>query len=460
MNRGVVVALGLALVVAESAVAQVGPVPTPQLPKPPELPVPLPEVPSVPVPSVPSVPVPSVPVPSVPAPPAANRLPVPAPQVPAVRVPRPAATASTRPAARAADSVSRAAPSGSGGRSGPSSRRAWGTRGGSLRAGPEPVPRACGRRAGGRGAARRRRGGGCRAGARPRGAARTAAGAAPSAAAAPDGRPLPRLPRRPAGARAPGARPADRASARGDRARARAWAAALDISARRVGRLERRGLRRLRGLCGGGVARGQSRRVWAPARLAGLGFARALMVAATVRQRRAGDRPARSSERDQDRGQGRAAVLVGRRLGWRGAELAAARGGRAADRRPRRSSQPRRRRHRPHAPAADPRSALRRAWRLARCVRRSQLRARGPRYPDLSTSRRCGVFFRPVPLKPTLGARLMARGDVRIAVTLACEECKRRNYQTNKSKRNNPDRISLRKYCRWCRQHTGHRETR
>ena len=48
----------------------------------------------------------------------------------------------------------------------------------------------------------------------------------------------------------------------------------------------------------------------------------------------------------------------------------------------------------------------------------------------------------------------MARGDVRIAVTLACEECKRRNYQTNKSKRNNPERITLRKYCRWCRRHT------
>ena len=54
----------------------------------------------------------------------------------------------------------------------------------------------------------------------------------------------------------------------------------------------------------------------------------------------------------------------------------------------------------------------------------------------------------------------MARGDVRIAVTLACEECKHRNYQTNKSKRNNPDRVSLRKYCRWCRKHTSHRETR
>lgn len=54
----------------------------------------------------------------------------------------------------------------------------------------------------------------------------------------------------------------------------------------------------------------------------------------------------------------------------------------------------------------------------------------------------------------------MARGDVRIAVTLACESCKRRNYQTNKSKRNTPDRIELRKYCKWCGQHTPHRETR
>jgi large subunit ribosomal protein L33 len=54
----------------------------------------------------------------------------------------------------------------------------------------------------------------------------------------------------------------------------------------------------------------------------------------------------------------------------------------------------------------------------------------------------------------------MARGDVRIAITLACEECRRRNYQTNKSKRNDPERIELRKYCRWCRRHTAHKETR
>ena len=49
---------------------------------------------------------------------------------------------------------------------------------------------------------------------------------------------------------------------------------------------------------------------------------------------------------------------------------------------------------------------------------------------------------------------------VRIAVTMACEECKRRNYQTNKSRRNTPDRIELKKFCPWCGKHTPHKETR
>jgi large subunit ribosomal protein L33 len=76
------------------------------------------------------------------------------------------------------------------------------------------------------------------------------------------------------------------------------------------------------------------------------------------------------------------------------------------------------------------------------------------------TSHLGGVFFAHGEQTTTQGSPHMARTDVRIAVTLACEECKRRNYQTNKSKRNNPDRITLRKYCRWCRRHTSHRETR
>jgi large subunit ribosomal protein L33 len=79
-----------------------------------------------------------------------------------------------------------------------------------------------------------------------------------------------------------------------------------------------------------------------------------------------------------------------------------------------------------------------------------------------------GVFLRPkpfdhrrsTPFHHHAGILDMARGDVRIAITLACEECKHRNYQTNKSKRNSPDRVTLRKYCRWCRHHTSHRETR
>ena len=34
---------------------------------------------------------------------------------------------------------------------------------------------------------------------------------------------------------------------------------------------------------------------------------------------------------------------------------------------------------------------------------------------------------------------------MRVGVTLACSECKRRNYTTNKNKKNNPDRIELNK---------------
>jgi large subunit ribosomal protein L33 len=50
--------------------------------------------------------------------------------------------------------------------------------------------------------------------------------------------------------------------------------------------------------------------------------------------------------------------------------------------------------------------------------------------------------------------------DKRPAITLACEQCKRRNYVTVKSRTNTRDRLELKKYCRWCRTHTTHRETR
>lgn len=49
---------------------------------------------------------------------------------------------------------------------------------------------------------------------------------------------------------------------------------------------------------------------------------------------------------------------------------------------------------------------------------------------------------------------------MRINITLACEECKRRNYATVKNKKNDPNRLELRKYCNFCRKHTLHKETK
>jgi large subunit ribosomal protein L33 len=50
--------------------------------------------------------------------------------------------------------------------------------------------------------------------------------------------------------------------------------------------------------------------------------------------------------------------------------------------------------------------------------------------------------------------------DVRPKITLACTECKERNYITRKNRRNNPDRMELRKFCPRDGRHTLHRETR
>ena len=45
-------------------------------------------------------------------------------------------------------------------------------------------------------------------------------------------------------------------------------------------------------------------------------------------------------------------------------------------------------------------------------------------------------------------------------VVLACNECKRRNYNTQKNKQKTTDRLELSKYCRFCRCHKAHRETK
>jgi len=49
---------------------------------------------------------------------------------------------------------------------------------------------------------------------------------------------------------------------------------------------------------------------------------------------------------------------------------------------------------------------------------------------------------------------------VRLTITLACTTCKEQNYTTQKNRRNDPNRIELKRYCPRCRQHTLHRETK
>ncbi|MCG3084327.1 50S ribosomal protein L33 [Anoxybacillus sp. LAT_35] len=49
---------------------------------------------------------------------------------------------------------------------------------------------------------------------------------------------------------------------------------------------------------------------------------------------------------------------------------------------------------------------------------------------------------------------------MRVKVILQCTETGDRNYITTKNKRNNPERLELRKYCPRLKRHTLHRETK
>ncbi len=53
----------------------------------------------------------------------------------------------------------------------------------------------------------------------------------------------------------------------------------------------------------------------------------------------------------------------------------------------------------------------------------------------------------------------MAAGH-RIIITLECVACKHRNYSTMKNRRNTPEKLNLKKYCRFCRKQTEHKETK
>lgn len=52
------------------------------------------------------------------------------------------------------------------------------------------------------------------------------------------------------------------------------------------------------------------------------------------------------------------------------------------------------------------------------------------------------------------------KGDARTIITLACSDCRERNYVSEKNQRNDTNRLELRKYCPRCRAHKVHKEVR
>ncbi len=49
---------------------------------------------------------------------------------------------------------------------------------------------------------------------------------------------------------------------------------------------------------------------------------------------------------------------------------------------------------------------------------------------------------------------------MRVGITLACTECKQRNYQATKDKKKNTGKMEIKKYCPFCDKHVLHRETK
>ncbi|MBI4531799.1 MAG: 50S ribosomal protein L33 [Candidatus Latescibacteria bacterium] len=49
---------------------------------------------------------------------------------------------------------------------------------------------------------------------------------------------------------------------------------------------------------------------------------------------------------------------------------------------------------------------------------------------------------------------------MRDIIHLACGVCNRRTYTTTKNRRLHPDRVEQKRYCRFCKKHTPHKESR
>ena len=45
-------------------------------------------------------------------------------------------------------------------------------------------------------------------------------------------------------------------------------------------------------------------------------------------------------------------------------------------------------------------------------------------------------------------------------IQLACGECKRRTYTATRNKKKQTERLEVKKYCKFCRRHTPHKEVK
>jgi large subunit ribosomal protein L33 len=47
---------------------------------------------------------------------------------------------------------------------------------------------------------------------------------------------------------------------------------------------------------------------------------------------------------------------------------------------------------------------------------------------------------------------------MRVQINLDCGECKRKNYSKMKNKQKTTEKLQIKKFCRFCRKHTVHKE--
>lgn len=73
----------------------------------------------------------------------------------------------------------------------------------------------------------------------------------------------------------------------------------------------------------------------------------------------------------------------------------------------------------------------------------------------LTLTLECDKLVYVAPIAILRGWRFM-----RDIITLECTECKNRNYTTKKNKQQHRERLETKKYCKFCKEHTVHRETK